>query len=264
MTLVPVLMYHAVGRPCDERFRRWVVSPSLLAEQLAAIREAGYNFSGLTQWADQGGGEHCVVLTFDDGYVDFIEYALPLLTASRAHATVYVVTGHIGGWARWLPFGGERTRPIMTWDHLHTIRSHGIEIGSHGHRHIELDAVQPAVAQADVRSSRDALMEHGFAPRSFCYPFGYTNRRVRDIVAGEGFTTACVVGRGLADSGEDKLQVRRLEIDHRTSPEALLRRFQGPGMQGAARIREAAQPTWRLMRRVRSVARGSVNAEVFQ
>jgi peptidoglycan/xylan/chitin deacetylase (PgdA/CDA1 family) len=265
MTLAPILMYHAVGRARDGRFRRWVVSPSLLAEHLAALRESDYEFVGLTEWASQKQVlSPLVVLTFDDGYADFAEQALPVLDSYGASATVYVVTGYIGGQARWLPYEDERARPIMTWNDLQSIGRLGIEVGSHGHRHIELDAVPPAVAEADVQGSRDVLTEEGFSANSFCYPFGYVNRRVRGIVARAGFDTACVVGRGLADSQHDLLRLRRLEVNHRTTPEALLQRFEGPAVQASARFRQAAQPTWRLTRRLRSVVRRTVQVETRQ
>jgi peptidoglycan/xylan/chitin deacetylase (PgdA/CDA1 family) len=263
VTLVPVLMYHAVGRPLDDRFRRWVVSPSLLADHLAAIKDAGYKLIGLSEWAAQTDAHKCVVLTFDDGYADFIDSALPILTANGARATVYVVTGYVGDRARWLPFENERHRPIMGWEDLAMIQESGVEIGSHGHRHVELDSRPAAAAEGDVRQSRQALVERGFAPESFCYPFGYANRTVRDIVARAGFTTACIVGRGLADSEQDLLRIRRVEVDHQTTPLALLRRFHGPAVSASARIRAAAQPTWRQTRRLRAAARG-LKAEAYQ
>jgi len=257
MTLTPVLMYHSVGQPRDERFRHWVVSPSLLSDQLSCLAESGYELIGLTEWASRKDDAKCAVLTFDDGYADFTEHALPVLTSLRARATVYVVTGYVGGQARWLPFKAERGRPIMTWEDLQAVEDCGIEIGSHGHHHIELDAVPPGLAENDVRKSRDALTRRGFSPCSFCYPYGYANRKVREIVAAAGFTTACIVGRGLADSEHDLLRVRRVAVGHRTTPETLLRRFHGPAVPAAARLREAAQPTWRLTRRLRSIARTS-------
>jgi peptidoglycan/xylan/chitin deacetylase (PgdA/CDA1 family) len=259
MTLVPVLMYHAVGRPRDERFRPWVVSPSLLAEQLAALRESAYDLVGLTEWTSRPHARNCAVLTFDDGYSDFIEHALPILTSHGARATVYVVTAYVGGQARWLPFRGERARPIMAWDDLRTIRNCGMEVGSHGHQHIELDTAPRSVAASEVRRSRDELKEQGFLPSSFCYPFGYADRGVRDIVAQAGFTNACVVGRGLADSEQDFLRVRRLPVDHRTTPEALIRRLQGPAVPATARLREVAQPAWRAARYMRSTVRALYN-----
>jgi peptidoglycan/xylan/chitin deacetylase (PgdA/CDA1 family) len=262
MTLTPVLMYHAIGRPLESRFRPWVVSPALLAEHLALLCESGYELVGLSEWARQPTGRKYAVLTFDDGYADFMEHALPLLTAFQARATAYIVTGYVGGRAQWLPFDLERRRPTMTWDDLRTAAGCGVEIGSHGHRHIELDTVPPAAAEADVQASYAALAEQGLRPESFCYPFGYANRTVRDIVGRAGFSNACVVGRGLADSGQDLLRVRRLAIDHRTSIEALRDRLQGPAVLPAAKLREASQPAWRLARVLRSNVHRPVKAEV--
>ena len=263
MTLTPVLMYHAVGRSLDSRFRPWVISPSLLAEHLALLCDSGYELVGLSEWARRPTGRKYAVLTFDDGYADFMEHALPLLADFRARATAYVVTGYVGGWAQWLPFDQERRRPIMTWDDLRTAASCGVEIGSHGHRHIELDTVSPAVAEADVQASFAALTRQGLRPESFCYPFGYANRMVRDIVVRAGFHNACVVGRGLADPGQDLLRVRRLAIDGQTSTGALHARLQGPAVLPTAKLREAAQPAWRLARRLRSTVRRPEKAEVI-
>jgi peptidoglycan/xylan/chitin deacetylase (PgdA/CDA1 family) len=262
MTSAPVLMYHAVGRPSDKRFRPWVVSPSLLEEHLAALVESGYELVGTTEWAAQKEERKYAVLTFDDGYVDFIENALPILTAHRARATAYVVTAYIGDRAHWLPFHCERLRPLMSWEDLRTIRDSGVEVGSHGNRHLELDVVSPRVAEIDILRSLATLQQNGFSPQSFCYPFGYASRRTRDIVAKAGFTTSCIVGRGLAEPCRDLLRIRRLAIDFRTSPEALLRQINGPTVSPAALLRSAAQPAWRVTRRVRSITCRAMDAEV--
>jgi len=262
MGSTPVLMYHSVGRPADRRFRPWVVSPSLLEEHLAALVESGYELVGTTEWAGQKEERRYAVLTFDDGYVDFIENALPILAAHRARATAYVVTAYIGDKARWLPFHCERLRPLMSWEDLRTIRHSGVEVGSHGNRHLELDAVSPRVAEDDILRSLVTLQLNGFSPQSFCYPFGYASRGTRDIVAKAGFTTSCVVGRGLAERGRDLLRVRRLAVDCRTSPEALLRQINGPTLPPAALLRSAAQPAWRVTRRVRSFTRRAIDTGV--
>jgi peptidoglycan/xylan/chitin deacetylase (PgdA/CDA1 family) len=250
---VPVLMYHAVGKPRDRRFARWVVSPSLLTEQLAALREARYELIGLSEWARRTEpAGRCAVLTFDDGYADFAEHALPALLSHGATATAYIVTGYVGASASWLPFRDERSRPTMTWDELHSISASGIEVGSHGHRHIELDAVRTEVAEKDVLDSLHSLSAQGFSPRSFCYPFGYSTRRVREIIANANFETACVVGRGLAKPAQDMLRVRRLEVHYKMTPEMLLRRFEAPAVSVNTRLKDAAQPAWRQARRLRT------------
>lgn len=262
MTSTPVLMYHSVGQPIDKRFSPWVVSPSLLVEHLAALVESGYELVGMTDWASQNPRHKCAVLTFDDGYADFMEHALPILNSYGARATTYVVTAYVGDSARWLPFPCERIRPLMSWEDLRTVRASGVEIGSHGHRHLELDAVSRRVAKDDILQSLALLQQEGFSPQSFCYPYGYASRSTRDIVAQAGFNTSCIVGRGLAAPDCDLLRIRRLAIDNRMSPEALLHRLNGPAIAPMALLRIAAQPGWRIARRVRSIAYRSMNGEV--
>ena len=215
MNAVPVLMYHAIGLPRDKRFNPWVVPPSLLAEHLAALVESKFELVGMTEWANRKEQQNgLAVLTFDDGYADFIENALPVLAAYQARVAEYVVTAYVGDRARWLPFEEERRRPLMSWEDLRLIRESGIEIGSHGHRHLELDAVSPSIASDDVSRSIAMLKHNDFSPESFCYPFGYASHKTRDIVARTlEFTTSCVVGRGLAEPDRDLLRVRRLAID---------------------------------------------------
>ena len=80
---IPILMYHRVataGPPGLERFR---VDPTLFEEQLSALRHHGFTTIGLTEGVEvlSEGEEPTgkpVIITFDDGYRDFLT-ALPEL-----------------------------------------------------------------------------------------------------------------------------------------------------------------------------------------
>jgi peptidoglycan/xylan/chitin deacetylase (PgdA/CDA1 family) len=249
--LIPILMYHAVGVPRDRRFARWVVSPDALETQLRSLIQAGYTLVGLTDWALQRTNEKTAVLTFDDGYHDFVDQALPVLKRLAARATVYVATGYIGGTARWLPLAAERDRPMMTWEDLNTLDAEGIEVGSHGHMHLELDTRSSDIARRDIVLSRDELVRHGFRPTSFAYPYGYVDDSVRGMVAAAGFRTACTVGDGLFRADRDRLRMRRLIIDSRSSSDALMNRVSGPEVTLQRRVLEAGRVPWREVRRAR-------------
>lgn len=257
--MVPVLMYHAVGTAVDPRFNRWVTPPDLLAAHLEAIRASGHRVVGVTEYLATGEPQDCVIATFDDGYADFRELALPILAATGSSATVYVVTGCIGRSAEWLPFPDERSRPIMTWSDIKAVRDAGVEVGGHSHRHRELDVLPAAAVERDVRLCRDALLRHDIKPLSFCYPFGYASDAVCGVVARVGFRTGCVVGRGLANFGQDALRVRRIEVSGRMTPDLLLARLSGPEMKSADRLREACQPLWRGFRRGRQMVKAKVD-----
>ena len=97
-----VLMYHRVAAPATDPWKL-CVSPARLAEHLDVLRAHAevVPLSGLVEAADALGtgaaARPTVALTFDDGYVDNLLVAKPLLETSGLPATVFVATGYLGG-----------------------------------------------------------------------------------------------------------------------------------------------------------------------
>ena len=100
-----ILMYHAIGLGGEEP-SRYVVRPRSFERQLDWLRRRRYNVIGLDEFV-LARLEHrlppakSVVLTFDDGYADNLELALPALDRHAFSATIFLVTA-----------AGERA----TWD----------------------------------------------------------------------------------------------------------------------------------------------------
>jgi hypothetical protein len=95
------------------------------------------------------------------------------------HATFFVNTLNIGG-----PSYG------MSWAQLQNLASDGNEIGGHTLHHVDLTTLTPAEVQTEVCDDRQALLDHGFSPVSFAYPFGAFNPAVEQIVRGCGYSSA--------------------------------------------------------------------------
>lgn len=142
---IPVLMYHDIGD--EEPDNGMVITPELFEEQLAALRNAGYesvSFAELEEYVNGTGAlpERCVVITFDDGYLSNYEYAYPILRKYGFKATVFAV-GVTSG-AETYKDTGTAIRPHFDWAQAKEMYDSGyVDIQSHTfdmHRVEGLDA----------------------------------------------------------------------------------------------------------------------------
>lgn len=192
-----VLMYHSVSGCADDPYHI-TVSPYRLDRQLRWLRDRGLSGVGvatLLRARAAGRGDGLVGLTFDDGYADFVESALPLLRRHGCSATLFVLPGHLGGDNVWDELGPRK--PLLTEDGVRTAAAGGMEIGSHGLLHTDLTTADDATLEAETRESR-ALVEQitGAAPEGFCYPYGSVDGRAVEAVRAAGYGYACAIDPG--------------------------------------------------------------------
>lgn len=228
---VPILMYHSIGGS-----DRLAVRPEAFAEQLAYLAEHGFaplTFGDLVRRTFDparrpGLPARPVVLTFDDGYADFHERALPLLDRFGFPATLFVTTG----WLRDAgPYAaGRPLSPTLAWGQIQEIAAAGVEIGGHGHSHAQLDQLGDRVLGEELRLSRRLLEDRlGRAVPTMAFPYGYSSARVRRAVRAAGYDAACAVANRVAGAGCDVLAVPRLTVRARTSIAGFGRALQGRG-----------------------------------
>lgn len=248
---LPVLMYHSIGDSVSADFRRWEVPAGVFAEQLGSLVEHGYTVTSLSD-ALANPRERQVAVTFDDGFEDFVTRALPVLAEFGAAATLYVPTAYVGQRARWLEAYAERELALLDWPALAALADRGIEIGAHGHRHVELDVVPPAIARYDVTASMRTIAEEtGHRPASFCYPFGYHSPGVRQIVESAGFGSACEVGYRIHRRSRSRFQVSRLIVGRSVGAADILRLVTEGHRDAALAARRRLRAGWRAYRSIR-------------
>lgn len=229
---VPILMYHSIGASTTPSYRRFAVDPAMFAQHLDFLAGAGYQTLTMSELADlrrKAAGParlpaRTVVLTFDDGFADFYTEALPALRRHGFTATLYVITGYVGGRSEWLAADGEGDRPILSWSQLREIAASGIECAAHSDTHPQLDALPTGLLRRELSRPKRVLedrLQH--AVRTFAYPFGYYSRRVRHLVEEAGYRSACTVHDLVATARDDLFAVPRLTVDGATDVAGLAR-----------------------------------------
>ena len=132
------------------------------------------------------------MITFDDGYQDLVDNALPILLDRGVPATVFLVTDMLGGRASWDESGtGER---LMSEDEVRSIKAHGISLGSHTTTHANLTRLGHEELKRQLRGSRDRLAHLGESFHVFSYPWGQWSSLVADAVKTSGYECALAVG----------------------------------------------------------------------
>jgi len=111
-----ILIYHRV-LPTDDAFNTWDVTASEFELQMRALAE---QFSPLPlseaveRLAARSLPARAVCVTFDDGYADNAEVALPILRKHRVPATFFIATGYLDGGRMFNDTVTESIRAIST------------------------------------------------------------------------------------------------------------------------------------------------------
>lgn len=205
---LPVLMYHKVGDPpAGSQLKKLWVSMDQFRRQMTYLKEKGYapiTFSDIAEARDNGRAvpENAVVITFDDGYKNNHENALPILKEFGFRAVIYLVVQAVGWDNFWHDPATEVRIPMLSWKEVEELEKHGFEIGSHTMNHPRLARLDAAKAADEIKESRRALEKAlGRAPTAFAYPYGNgaDEPALQKAVREAGYTSAVSVHQGKAD-----------------------------------------------------------------
>ena len=190
-----VLMYHSV-EPYQADPYFVTVSPPRFEQQMRWLARRGLrgvSMGDLLAARAVGAGKGLVGLTFDDGYADFARHALPVLRRYGFGATMFVIAGRLGGENAWDPEGPRKR--LMDASEVWALAQAGIEIGSHGLRHVRLAAARDALAE-EIGGSRRILQEITGKPvGGFCYPYGDLDADAVAQVRDTGYDYGCAIWR---------------------------------------------------------------------
>lgn len=207
-TRVVVLCYHSIHPTLPYSS----ATPRLFDEHLQWLRQYCdiVPFSAISAVRQMNARARPVVsVTFDDGYADNHEYALPTLARHGVSATFFVTVGLLekdgAVLARFRDLRGvadELIRPL-SWAQLDEIREAGMAIGAHTYTHPNLVRLGDRDLERELTHSKQVLEDRiGDPVTMMAYPFGrpkvHVDARVVRAARKAGYARAATTAtRGL-------------------------------------------------------------------
>lgn len=209
--LVPILVYHNLALQSKGRM---ILGAKAFEEQMRYLKSSGYRVITLKQFIEfisfkRQLPQKSVLLTFDDGFRSFLQYAYPVLKELGFSATLFVYTDYLGA-------GGN----ALTWADLKKLTQEGFDVQAHSKSHGDMvrAANEPAGEyerrlQAELTQPR-ALFEKnlGFDPNILAYPYGRQDDAVVRRTKERGYIAAFTVNRQGNPAFVDPLRIHRSQI----------------------------------------------------
>lgn len=160
---LPILMYHKVLPNSDDDLS---VSVNNLESQLKYLKEKNYESYFFKDIQESLKDNRSVILTFDDGYENNLEFAIPLLKKYNFKATIFIPTKKIEEKS----YEGTKT---MSFSDLRDLDPNYIEIALHSHSHKNLEAFSLAELKEDLTLNKEKLTENNIKfSNVLAYPYG--------------------------------------------------------------------------------------------
>lgn len=190
-----ILAYHGISQDDEHLWDGGLyMSPEMLEERLWILEKAACTVLPLAQAVERlyAGtlDDRSVAVTFDDGYVDFVTRAHPLLRKFRVPVTMYLPTLRVGWNTPVFPL----VCSYMFWKskqarvHVPEVRSEPFDIGDAGARRAAVAAIHRHVKRTDMRRpDRDALVIRLAGRLAFDYD-AVVSKRLFQVMAPDDVT----------------------------------------------------------------------------
>jgi peptidoglycan/xylan/chitin deacetylase (PgdA/CDA1 family) len=154
-----------------------------------------------------------VIITFDDGYLNNLSLALPILQEFQFKAVIFALGDMAVRNNAWDVIKGEPEDLLMNADQLKILSDAGIEIGAHSLSHRDLTKLSEDEAYHEILQSKlnlEQLLQTDVV--SFAYPYGYYSDSVKELTKKAGFQIAVATDRGGMHVEQDLFEIFRVAI----------------------------------------------------
>ena len=215
-----VLNYHSVCAAAAP----YTVTRDEFARQLEAVAHR-FEISRLRDVPAQiaaGDTRRRVAISFDDGFRNFVDEALPMLESFSIPVTMFFVTGELGATNVWDAGNPEiPATPVMSESDVAQLAKHPlVDIGSHTVTHSNMRSLPPARMSAEARESRELLQSlTGMQITAFAYPYGgydHYSEATRRALRDQGYELAATTNWRTRQA--DPMRIGRICLGRETDP----------------------------------------------
>lgn len=218
MSRLTILMYHMIAAPQSRSEARYACPPARFRQHMRFLRTRGYQPVALRDFDRYASGaapipHKAVAVTFDDGFRDNYEQALPILQEYAIPATLFMVSGLAGQQNRWMNGVGYPARAMLSWTQVREMSEAGVEIGGHTVNHARLPELPVERVRSEILDCKRMIEDRiGREVGSFAYPYGLFSDAAQEAVAAAGYLRACSTRSGFNRPTTDKFLLRRIEV----------------------------------------------------
>ena len=215
---IPVLNYHSVTIDPGNIV---VISPAKLEEQLTYLHDHGYTPVSLATFISliegnviEAAPEKPVLLTFDDGYIDNYEQAMPLLAKYAFPATLFISPGM------------SNQEGYLNWEQIKKLQEAGWDIQPHGMTHPHLPQLSADQQAYEILEARKQIEDKlGTKADVYCYPYGEYNKTTLKLLKDHGFRYAFTIEQGYATNQQSPYLLKRLFVNGEESLKSFIRKL---------------------------------------
>jgi peptidoglycan/xylan/chitin deacetylase (PgdA/CDA1 family) len=213
-------MYHGISDPKRNGAHPYYETSTSLPvfiEQMRVLKENGYKTIGLGDLPDAFTGkwnnfEKFVVITFDDGLLDFYVTGFSILKAMGFTATVFLPTGLMGQTLA--------NQPVMSWQNARELAAEGVEFGSHSVSHPKMVDLDRDRLDNEIMQSKKIIEDElGREAVSFSFPYAFPEqnrpfvKNLSKLLKNSGYRVGVTTKIGRASKQENLLFLSRLPVN---------------------------------------------------
>lgn len=213
-------MYHSIRSPKkSEKLKSLHVTPFNFHLQMSVLKLLGYKGVSIKELKNrliENKKERVVGITFDDGYLNNLEHAAPILNKYSFTATNYIVYKSIGKHNEWDEEKGVPSLKLMDKGDINAWLSAGMDIGSHCLDHMPLSQLSREGQLSQISDSKVALEKcFNVEISDFCYPYGDIDENSSKIVE-KYYSTSVTTQSGNVTNSNTFQLLPRMAITYRT------------------------------------------------